>query len=64
MTLIISDPQLREVAGDKLSQMRHWLDTKLEEAKIAASHQEIDDDDESKCIADFVGENIKKGCSV
>lgn len=38
--LIISDPQLREVAEVKISNMKTWFDTKLEEAKLAAAQQE------------------------
>lgn len=49
--LIISDPQLREVAEDKMSKMKTWLDMKLEEAKIAAAQQENGrDNDDSKFL--------------
>lgn len=45
VTVIILDPQLRETAESKYHALRNWLDTRLEEAYIAAQQGDDPNDD-------------------
>lgn len=57
--MIISDPEYRNAAEVRLQQMRDWLDTRLEQAKIAADEQDNKDklNNDSKCIVMFIAES-------